>query len=147
MMTTQIQIWMVAAGIVAAGVGAYYIIRTGHDTAVQPSTLEMLFRNGLEDRLLARPRNKEFLFAFLAAMMLVYTSIRKFKLWPVVFGLCSVIGLTSVVNTFMHIRTPLYLGFTRTAYSLGFGLILGAVGIVIFEGLYRLYKKVEARYF
>ncbi|MEA4986724.1 MAG: DUF5693 family protein, partial [Anaerovorax sp.] len=147
MMTTNIQVWMVALGVLMAGVGAYYIIRTGHDTAVQPSTLEMLFRNELEDLLLARPRNKEFLFAFPAAMMLIYSCFRKFKLWTVLFGICSVIGMTSVVNTFMHIRTPLYLGFARTAYSLCFGVIIGIIGIALFEVFYRLYKKAEAKFF
>ncbi|WP_206459544.1 DUF5693 family protein [Anaerovorax sp. IOR16] len=146
MMTTNIQVWMVALGVLMAGVGAYYIIRTGHDTAVQPSTLEMLFRNELEDLLLARPRNKEFLFAFPAVMMLIYSCFRKFKLWTVLFGVCSVIGMTSVVNTFMHIRTPLYLGFARTAYSLCFGVIIGIVGIALFEVFYRLYKKAEAKF-
>ncbi len=147
MMTKSIQIWMVVLGGILAGVGAYYMIRTGHDTAVQPSTLEMLFRNELEDLLLARPRNKEFLFAFPAAMLFIYSCFRGSKLWSVLFGLCSVIGMTSIVNTFMHIRTPLYLGFARTAYSLCFGVIIGMIGIVLFELIYRLYKKAEVKFF
>ncbi|MGI6746977.1 MAG: DUF5693 family protein [Anaerovoracaceae bacterium] len=143
MMNSSIKVWMVLLGIVLLGVGYYYIERTGHDSSIQVSTIEMLFRNTLEDNLIARPRSKEFLFAFPAVIMLAYTSIRRFKLWPIMFGLASVIGMTSVVNTFMHIRTPLYLGFYRTAYAVLFGIIIGIIGIAIFESGHKLYKKLE----
>jgi len=143
MMNSSIKVWMVVVGLVGIAGGAYYILRTGHDTLLIPSNLEMIMRNTLETDLIARPRTKEFLFAFPAIMLLVYTAIRQFKIWPILFGLASVIGLTSVVNTFMHIRTPLYLGFARTGYSLLFGIAIGILGILIFEGVYRLYKKHE----
>lgn len=143
MMNASIKVWMVLLGIVLLGVGYYYIERTGHDSSIQVSSLEMIFRNVLEDTLIARPRSKEFLFAFPAVMMLVYTSVRRFKLWPIVFGLASIIGMTSVANTFMHIRTPLYLGFARTGYSLLFGIVIGMIGILIFEIGHMLYKKLE----
>ncbi len=143
MMNASIKVWMIILGVLLLGVGYYYIARTGNESSVQVSNLEMLFRNSLEDNLIARPRNKEFLFAFPAVMMLVYTSIRRFKLWPIIFGLAAVIGMTSVDNTFMHIRTPMYLGFARTGYSLLFGIIVGVVGIIVFEIGHRIYKKLE----
>jgi hypothetical protein len=143
MMHASIKVWMVILGAVMLGVGYYYIQRTGNDSSIQVSSVEMLFRNTMEDNLIARPRSKEFLFAFPAVMMLAYTSIRKLRLWPILFGLASVIGLTSVSNTFMHIRTPLYLGFARTGYSLLFGILIGIVGILIFELGYMVYKKLE----
>lgn len=143
MMNASIKVWMMVLGVVLLGVGYYYLERTGHDSSIQVSSLEMIFRNVLEDNLIARPRSKEFLFAFPAVMMLVYTSVRRFKLWPILFGLASVIGMTSVVNTFMHIRTPLYLGLARTGYSLLFGIIIGIAGIFIFELGHMVYKKLE----
>ncbi len=151
MMNTSIRIWMIVLGGMIGAVGVYYILRTGHDSALEVSSLEMLFRNFLEDSLIARPRTKEFLFAFPAVMLCVYTAGRKYKFWPAVFGLCGVIGMTSVNNTFMHIRTPLYLGFTRTGYSLIFGLVAGVVGILVFEAAHQcfirwikpLYSKYE----
>ena len=143
MMNASIKVWMIVLGVLLLGVGYYYISRTGNESSFQVSSTEMLFRNTLEDHLIARPRSKEFLFAFPAVMMLVYTSIRRFKLWPILFGLAAVIGMTSVDNTFMHIRTPLYLGFARTGYSLLFGILVGIAGIAIFEIGYKLYKKLE----
>jgi hypothetical protein len=145
MMNSSIKIWMVVIGMLGVAVGAYYILRTGHDSTLMPSTFEMLMRNNLEADLIARPRTKEFLFAFPAIMLLVYTSIRKFDIWPIIFGVASVIGLTSVVNTFMHIRTPIYLGLARTGYSLLFGLIVGIIGILVFEGIYTLLKKNKGK--
>ncbi len=141
MMNTSIKVWMIILGAAIGGVGYYYIMRTGHDSSVEVSNLEMIFRNYLEDMLIARPRNKEFLFAFPAIMMMVYTSVRRFKLWPILFGLCGVIGMTSVNNTFMHIRTPLYLGFIRTGYSLVFGVVVGIIGICVFEIAHKIYIK------
>ncbi len=143
MMNASIRVWMVILGVILLGVGYYYMERTGHDSSIEVSNLEMIFRNALEDDLIARPRSKEFLFAFPSVMMLVYTSIRRFKLWPILFGLASVIGMTSVANTFMHIRTPLYLGFARTGFSLLFGIAVGIAGIIIFEAGYKIYKTLE----
>lgn len=137
----KISVWMCLAVGVIGLVGVYYIARTGHDSSLDVSSTEMLFRNYLESHLLARPRTKEFMFAFPAIMMMVYCSSKRLRLWTILFGLCGVVGLTSVVNTFMHIRTPLYLGFARTGYSLILGLIIGAVAIVVFDILYRIYQK------
>jgi hypothetical protein len=145
MMNSSIKIWMVFIGAIGVAIGVYYILRTGHDSELMPSTFEMLMRNTLEADLVARPRTKEFLFAFPAIMLLVYTSIRQFKIWPIIFGVSSVIGLTSVVNTFMHIRTPIYLGLARTVYSLGMGLVIGIIGILVFEGIYIIYLKNKGK--
>ena len=146
LMNSSIKVWMILLGVLLLGLGYYYIARTGHDTEIMPSTAEMLFRNMLEEDLVARPRTKEFLFAFPSVVMLIYVSVRRFPVWPILFSLASVIGLTSVVNTFMHIRTPLYLGFYRTGYSLLFGFLLGVLGMLIFEGVHRMYKKIERQY-
>lgn len=141
MLNTSIKVWMVLLATILGALGVYYIMRTGHDSSIQVSSTEMLFRNWLEDSLIARPRTKEFLFAFPAIMLMVYTSVRRLRLWTVVFGLSGAIGVTSVINTFMHIRTPLYLGFFRTGYSLIFGILLGIIAIIVFDQLYRLYIR------
>lgn len=129
--------WILLAGLAYAGY--YYIARTGHETDVTVSTAELIFRNYLESFLLARPRTKEFLLAFPAIMLAVHCAVRKLPFWTALFGLVGTIGLTSVCNTFMHIRTPLYLGFFRTACSLILGIVIGAVYTAVFELLYKLY--------
>ena len=141
-----IPVWaLILLGVVGL-VGYYYIARTGHETDVSISLLEVLLRNTLEENLIARPRTKEFLVAFPCIMLAVYSAVRRLPFFTAIFGLAGTIGLTSICNTFMHIRTPLYLGFARTAYSVVIGVVLGAVMIVCFEIVYRLWRIVWKKY-
>ena len=145
LLNLSVKAWMVLAGIVIVGLGAYYILRTGHNSTLEVSSIEMIVRNELEDLLVARPRTKEFLIAFPSIMMMVYCALRRWKLWTILFGLAGVIGITSVCNTFQHIRTPLYLGLYRTGYGVIFGVLIGIVGMLIFEGLNYIYVTWRKR--
>lgn len=141
-----IPMWAVLLMAVVGLAGYYYLARTGHETGVTISDTEMIFRNDLEYLLLARPRTKEFLVAFPGIMLAVYCAVRRLPFWTALFGLAGTIGLTSVCNTFMHIRTPLYLGFVRTAYSLLLGILVGVVMIAGFELLLRLYRVLAGKF-
>ncbi len=141
-----IPVWaLLVLGVIAAA-GYYYLARTGHESDVSVSTLEIVFRNDLENLLLARPRTKEFLVAFPGVMLAVYCAVRRMPFFTAVFGLAGTIGMTSVCNTFMHIRTPLYLGFVRTGYSLVLGIVLGIVYMVCFELLLRLWGRAREKF-
>lgn len=141
-----IPVWAVLVAAALGAVGYYYIARTGHETAVTVTTVEVVFRNYLENLLLARPRTKEFLVAFPCIMLAVHCAVRRLPFFTALFGLAGVIGLTSVCNTFMHIRTPLYLGVVRTACSLALGILVGVVFTVCFELLYRLYLRCRKNF-
>ncbi|MDR1217444.1 MAG: DUF5693 family protein, partial [Oscillospiraceae bacterium] len=145
LLSAKINVWMAIIAVAAAVAGQYYLMRTGHES-VEVSGVEMLFRNTLEELLLARPRTKEFLAGFPAVMLAVYAAGRRLRFWTVAFGLCGVIGATSVINTFMHIRTPLYLGFARTGFSVFFGAIAGIVAVLIFHALFAAYRSLKKRY-
>ena len=124
-------------------IGYVYIARTGHETNVQPSTFEMMGRNILEERLLARPRIKEFLIAFPALMAAIYFAKNRYNFLTFVAGLTAVMGQTSIANTFSHLRTPIYLSTLRTVYSLGLGIVLGALYIVIIEVIFKTVFKLS----
>ena len=141
-----IPVWTLALLAAVGAVGYYYLARTGHETDVTVSSVEIILRNILENNLLARPRTKEFLAAFPCAMLAAYCAVRRLPFWTGLFGLVSAIGLTSVCNTFMHIRTPLYLGFVRTGYSLVLGMVLGVVYVCCFELAYRLCRRIRQKY-
>ena len=145
-MNWTIPVWAVLAVAAVGLVGLYYVARTGHETGVTIPEAEMAFRNELESLLLARPRTKEFLVAFPGIMLAVYCAVRRLPFWTALFGLAGTIGLTSVCNTFMHIRTPLYLGFVRTGYSVLLGIVIGAVFILCFDLLYRLVGRLQKKY-
>ncbi len=140
-MQWSIPVWCLLLLGVVAIVGYYYLARTGHESTVAVSSLELMIRNDLENLLLARPRTKEFLVAFPCIVLAVYCAVRRMPFGTALFGLVGTIGLTSVCNTFMHIRTPLYLGFVRTGYSLVFGLALGFVYTVCFDLFCRLVRR------
>ena len=144
-MQWTIPVWALVVLAVVGAAGYYYLARTGHESNVSVSDLEIIFRNDLENLLLARPRTKEFIVAFPGIMLAVYCAVRRLPFFTAIFGLAGTIGMTSVCNTFMHIRTPLYLGFVRTGYSLVLGIVLGAVFIVCFELLYRLWGRVQKK--
>ena len=142
----NIPVWALCLLGVVGLAGYYYLARTGHETNVAVSDAEMIFRNDLETLLLARPRTKEFLVAFPGIMLAVYCAVRRLPFWTALFGLAGTIGLTSVCNTFMHIRTPLYLGFVRTAYSLVLGIVIGVIFIACFELLLRITRRLIKLY-
>ena len=135
-------------GIIAAIIGAaayVYISRTGHETEIQPSNIEMITRNFMEYVLLARPRTKEFLIAFPAIFGAVFAASKKSEFYTGFFMLAGAIGTSSVVNTFSHIRTPIYLSFARTVIALGFGIVIGCVLILICSICYRAFVKIQER--
>jgi len=145
-MKWTIPVWAVLVIGIVGVIGFYYVARTGHETNVTIPDAEMVFRNDLEFLLLARPRTKEFLVAFPGIMLAVYSAVRRLPFWTALFGLAGTIGLTSVCNTFMHIRTPLYLGFVRTGYSVLLGIVIGIIFIICFDILYRVVGKLKKKY-
>jgi len=126
------------AGVVVA-VLYVYIARSGHETNIEVLNIELIFRNFLEDYLLARPRTKEIFFAFPALSAAVYFAARGYNklLFPLLLG--SLIGLTSVVNTFCHSRAPIYLSTSRTLISLAFSIVIGVIVVLILDLLNKIY--------
>ena len=138
--------WFVAIVVIAVAavflllVFVYYIYRTGNSTTT-PET-ELAFRNFLENTLIARPRTKEMLIGWPMLMLFIWSLRRGMKFLPMVFGMGMCIGLVSVVNTFLHIRTPFLLSLLRTGWGILFGLLIGLAAVVIAEGIYRLVRRI-----
>lgn len=136
--------------LVIAAVGYVYLARSGNESNLEPMTIEIMLRNFLEEVLLARPRTKEFMLAFPAMVVgAYYASLPYLKkemilkyIYTLAFAVFAIVGQSSITNTFSHIRTPLYLSLVRTGYSIGFGLTIGLVIIVLLKLLGILYRKV-----
>jgi len=144
-LNSNIKIYYGIILIIVGAFGFYYIARTGHETDVEPLQIEMIFRNFLERNLLARPRTKEFLFAAPSISAAVFFKRRKNEIVTFIFSLGGVIGITSFINTFTHLRTPLYLSIVRSIYSIGFSLITGLITIVLLVNLERLLKFIKEK--
>ncbi len=141
--------WMVAlvliavVGVFVLAAGVYYIYRTGNTMNV--SARELALRNLLENLLVARPRTKEFLIGWPCTMLFVWALRRHMNFLPLLLGLGMSIGLVSVVNTFLHIRTPFLLSLLRTGWGLLFGLLIGAALTIAAELLLRLFQRSRAK--
>jgi len=134
----------IIAGILALA-GYIYISRTGHETEIQPSNIEMITRNFMEYMLLARPRTKEFLIAFPAIFGAVFAAGKKSEFYTGIFMLAGAIGTSSIINTFSHIRTPIYLSFARTVIALVFGIVIGCVLVLVCSICNRAFVKIQER--
>ncbi len=123
------------------GIAGYmYIARAGHTAGAPIFSLEVQVRTFMEQYLAARPRTKEFLIAHPAMVIMVAGVLRKYKNVVLPLGLAAAVGQASMVNSFSHLRTPLYMSFYRTVYGLGFGIVLGIIGIIILGSVVYLYK-------
>ena len=89
-----------------------------------------------------RPRTKEMLIGWPMLLLFIWSPRRGPRFLPMVFGLGMSIGLVSVVNTFLHIRTPFLISLLRTGWGVLFGLLIGTVLVLLAELVYRAVRKV-----
>lgn len=136
-MDSHISVKYAALCVVALGVVAIFLMRTGND-AVTVSDLEISIRSWLDNLLYVRPRTKEFLLGQPFLMLLCYVGYKKEYL-P--FLLIASIGQVSLVNTFAHIHTPIFISVLRTLNGLWIGIAIGLVFIVGWTIVIKVYQK------
>ncbi len=138
--------WFLAVVVIAVAavfllfVLVYYMYRTGNSTTTSAS--ELAFRNFLENTLIARPRTKEMLIGWPMLMLFIWSLRRGMRFLPMLFGMGMSVGLVSVVNTFLHIRTPFLLSLLRTGWGLLFGLLIGVLLVLLAELIYRAVRRI-----
>ena len=132
-------------GLVVLAAAVVFVARSGHTSGMPVSSLELRFRAALEQAFYARPRTKELLIghpAFLLAWMAFW------RKWPTmvlcVLVLVATIGQGSMVETFAHMRTPVYMSFMRGIGGIVLGAAIGAVCMVLIELWQCLLKKAAA---
>ena len=142
LMKTPMQLgWFLAVVVIAVAavfllaVFVYYIYRTGNSATT--SSTELAFRNFLENTLVIRPRTKEMIVGWPMLLLFIWSLRRDMKFLPMVFGLGMTIGLVSVVNTFLHIRTPFLISLLRTGWGVLVGLLIGLALVLLAELIYR----------
>lgn len=143
---------LVLGGFVLGGV-AYFVLRTGHGTMADASSLELSLRGHLETLLGIRPRFKEFLIGhpllWLGFYLKSHPSGQNLHLPsgrgalaqalhfifhdPRPFLLVGFIGPLSIVNTFCHAHTPLWVSLIRTFHGIWMGAVLGGLFIAAFK--------------
>ena len=130
-------VWLTALAVVIGAAGIFiFIARTG-DGILSVSTVEQRLRNLLEYVLPVRPRTKEFLLAFPAAVVAPWLWSRERKKLSGLFCLVSSVGFASVVDTFCHVRAPILLSILRTGESVLAGVVFGLALLYILRLLIR----------
>lgn len=116
---------------IAVGSLFLYIIRSDNTKVFKPSAIEEKTRVFLENTLVARPRNKEILVGYPAAMFFVLLVMRKeLALLPII-AVFMQMGQVSVVNSFCHFHTPLRICFMRVFNGLWLGIIVGVIFLLL----------------
>ena len=139
-MPVKVKTLLVMLVVLVAGV--VFVARSGHTSGMPVSQTELRFRAFLEQAFYARPRTKELMIGHPAFMLAAMAALRK---WPtmVFFALVLVatIGQGSMVETFAHMRTPVYMSFMRGIGGIVLGAGIGAVAMILVE----LWQAIMAR--
>lgn len=128
-------------------VAYYFVGRSGHTDGVPVTALELKMRAALEQLMYARPRGKELLVghpAFFVAVFAAYKGAP--RLWQFVLACAAVIGQGSLVQTFCHMRTPVFMSFMRAVDGYVSGALLGIAVVVVLALAYPYLIKLKRRY-
>ncbi|HEX3369461.1 MAG TPA: DUF5693 family protein, partial [Candidatus Cybelea sp.] len=125
--------YQLLGGIAIVAAGALMLVRSGNDSDISPSPIELALRHFLTATLSVRPRFKEFLIGFPALMLLpaLLPSHRRAVGW--LLSLCIGVGIGDVIDTFSHLHTPLEVSLLRVVNGLVVGAIVGALLIWIYR--------------
>lgn len=135
-LSDSIKIWQVMLLGAAAGVLLVFMLRSGNTTG-DPSLLEALLRNGLELIFPARPRTKAIFVGIPALILLFYHAYQKrYEKIAWVLAFVGSIALVNTVNTFSHMKAPIYLSTYRTLAELFVGTLVGLF-LILCEGMVR----------
>ena len=128
--------------MILSGAFVVLIARSGHTSGMPVSGLEIKIRAMLEQIFYARPRSKEIFFGHPAFMLAMAAFLKKFpKMICFAMVMAATIGQSSMVETFAHMRTPIFMSFMRGLDGLIPGALIGAVLIVFLQIFFRQFKK------
>ena len=121
---------LLIAGALAL-VAYIFVGRSGHTAGVPVPSWELALRRFLENTMYARPREKEFLIGHPAFMLAAYAVGRRIPMvMHFALSIAAVIGIASMVETFCHLRTPVYMSIARGYDGLLLGTVIGLVAII-----------------
>lgn len=118
----------VLLGLLGIGIVGVYVMRSGHSSVGSVPIWELQFRSFLEHLFCVRPRTKEFLLGY-PALMLVFMVPQSRYRW--LFAAVGSLALVSLLNSFCHLHTPLWVSAYRSVLGLGLGLIVGSFYLLI----------------
>ncbi len=130
---SPVTVLQLVAGIVLLAAGYLVLVRSGNQSDIAPSSLELALRAHLTTLLQVRPRFKEFVVGFPALMLAAALLPVDRARWGWLFALAIGVGLGDVVDTFSHLHTALGASLLRLANGAVIGAIVGAIAIVAYR--------------
>ncbi len=128
--------------MIVAGAVVVLVARSGHTSGMPVSGVEIKIRNMLEQIFYARPRSKEIFFGHPAFVLAMAAFLKKFpKMICFALVMAATVGQSSMVETFAHMRTPIFMSFMRGLDGLIPGAIIGAVLIIFLQIFSKQLKK------
>ena len=126
---------LILAGFIGIA-GLIFIGRSGHEEGVPVSQLEISLRRFLESTLAVRPRSKEFLIGHPAFLLVPLALAKRWPQWlHFLLVIAAGIGQASIVETFAHMRSPLWMSTLRGVNGVLIGIL---VGVIVILGTYVL---------
>lgn len=116
------------AGGILLGLFLFLLVRSGNFNFLRSTELEEAIRRWLDANLLVRPRFKEFIIGHPAMIAWLYLAGRyekRFQFCKLALFLLGFIGQISIINTFVHVHTPVTISLIRTTNGLAGGIVFG----------------------
>lgn len=125
----------------------YFVARSGHSAGVPVAAIEVKMRLFLEQLMYARPRQKEFMIGHPSFFLAVYAAYHQApRLIQYALTCGAVIGQASLVQTFCHMRTPVFMSTVRALDGYAMGAVIGIVLVVVLALAMPLLLKLQRRY-
>lgn len=120
-------------GLAVLVAGFVWIARTGNDSGMDISPLELKMRAILESTLITRPRTKELFLGDPALVLAIYFGFK--RRWPLFLAavVVATIGQADLYNTMCHIHTPLFYSLLRSFHAVWIGGIIGWIAVVVYD--------------
>ncbi len=134
---TPVAVLPLLVAIVLAGVGYLVLVRSGNQSDIAPSSLELALRAHLTTLLQVRPRFKEFVVGFPALMLAGALLPAHRARWGWLLALAIGVGLGDVVDTFSHLHTALAASLLRLFNGAAIGILIGAVVVAAYRAVFR----------
>lgn len=125
-------VWQLLGMVLILAFVGLMVLRTGNDSGIGVSPMELKFRAILDRLMYVRPRTKEFLCGNPALAIALTLALSGKKRWIIPFAIAGSVGQVSLLNTFCHIHTPLLLSAIRSFNGLWVGFLIGVVLIWIY---------------
>jgi hypothetical protein len=132
-LAAPVRVYQLFAGIAIVGAGVLLLMRSGNDSDIAPSHLELALRHVLTVVLSVRPRFKEFLIGFPALMLLPALTLAHRRMVGWLLALGAGVGIGDVLDTYSHLHTPITISLQRTGNGLVIGGLIGILAIWIYR--------------